>query len=254
MKGECSRSGHIFSMHCQRIGRSLSHPRTLPPRLCSSSHTPRYITRTSYTPPPSFRFHSKSTNPRGMAASKHVLVPVANGTEEIEAVSIIDTLRRAGANVTVASVGDQLQVRCSRGVNLVADRLLKDVLQQQFDLIALPGGKEGADNLRDCAELKRLLLHQKNEGKPYAAICASPGVVFQTHGLFEGISRMTSHPSVADMLPKGATEDRVVVDKNCVTSRGPGTAMEFALKLVEVLYGKQKADEVAKPMLVNGWV
>ena len=179
---------------------------------------------------------------------KTVLVPIADGSEEVEAVSIIDVLRRAGAAVTVASVGEK-QITGSHGIKLVADKLIADCLEAEYDLIALPGGLPGADNLRDSEELERLLKVQKEEGRYYAAICASPAVVLQHHGLLAS-RRATCHPFFVEQLqPNDAIESRVVVDGTCITSRAPGTALEFALKLVEILYGTKKAEEVAAPML-----
>jgi len=181
---------------------------------------------------------------------KKVLVPIAEGTEEIEAVCIIDVLRRAGAEVTVASV-DRLEVKASRGVRLVADKLISECAENSYDLIVLPGGMPGAEHLRNCKELEAMLKKQCEEGKFYAAICASPVVVLLHHGLLED-RRATCHPSFADRLENSeAAESRVVVDGNCVTSRGPGTALEFALKLVELLFGEEKVKEVAEPMVVT---
>lgn len=180
---------------------------------------------------------------------KRVLVPIADGIEELEAVSIIDVLRRAGAEVTVASV-DRQQITASRGVKLVADCRLADVGDETFDLIALPGGMPGAEHLRDSAELIQMLKRQKEADRLYAAICASPQVVFQAHGLLQG-KRATCHPGRVDRLEnKEAAASRVVVDGNCITSQGPGTAVEFALQLVELLFDRQKRDEVAGPMVV----
>ncbi len=181
--------------------------------------------------------------------SKKVLVPVADGSEEIEAVCIIDVLRRAGAEVTVASVGE-LQITASRGVKLVADTCITDCTDKTYDCIALPGGMPGAEHLRDSKELITLLRHQTDGGRLFAAICAAPVVVLQHHGLLGG-RRATSHPGFSDALEKEEVGSRVVVDGNCVTSRGPGTAIEFALTLVEILFGKEKADEVSAPMLVK---
>lgn len=108
----------------------------------------------------------------------------------------------------------------------------------------------GAKHLRDSKELIKILKQQKNEGRLYGAICASPAVVLQSHGLLEG-RRATNHPSFSNMLEnREDINSRVVVDGNCVTSRGPGTAIEFALKLVEILYGIETAEEVAGPMIV----
>jgi protein deglycase len=183
---------------------------------------------------------------------KKVLVPIAPDIEELEAVTIIDVLRRAGAEVVVASVSD-LQIVASRGVTLVADKRIADCAHQSFDLIALPGGMPGAEHLRDSADLALLLRHQHKDGRLFAAICASPAVVLQYHGLLEG-RQATCYPAFAEQLTgstRASIESPVVVDKNCITSRGPGTAMEFALKLVEILYSPAKAKEVAAPMLVK---
>ena len=181
--------------------------------------------------------------------SRSVLVPIADGIEEIEAVCIIDVLRRAGAEVTVAAV-DQLQIRASRGVNLVADCHLADCRERTYDMIALPGGIPGAEKLRNSDILASMLKRQQEKEGWYAAICASPAVVFEHHGLLDG-RRATCHPAFVDRLKNAsAAESRVVVDGRCVTSRGPGSALEFALKLVAVLFGEKKAAEVAAPMVM----
>ncbi|MFZ2039186.1 MAG: DJ-1 family glyoxalase III [Desulfobacterales bacterium] len=181
---------------------------------------------------------------------KKVLVPIADGVEEIEAVCIIDVLRRAGAEVTVAAV-DNLEVTAARGVRLVADWRLADCAAERFDLIALPGGLPGAEHLRDCAVLTALLRDQAQQNRLYAAICAAPAVVLQHHGLLAG-RRATCHPALADRLDPAADPGaRVVVDGNCVTSQGPGTALEFALELVARLFGPERAEAVAGPMLAR---
>jgi len=180
---------------------------------------------------------------------KKVLVPIADGSEEIEAVCIIDVLRRAGAEVTVASV-DELQITASRGVKIVADAHIAECTDETYDCIALPGGMPGTEHLRDSEELIGLLKRQMDEGRLFAAICAAPVIVLKHHGLL-GRRRATGHPGFSDALVnRESVDSRVVVDGNCVTSRGPGTAIEFALTLVELLYGKEKALEVAAPMLV----
>lgn len=182
--------------------------------------------------------------------TKRVLIPVADGSEEIEAVCMIDVLRRAGAEVTVASVEESLTITASRGVRIVADRLLSECAAETWDLIALPGGMPGAEHLRDHPLLTRMLKDQQALDRPYAAICASPAVVFQSHQLI-GSRRATAHPAFSDQLTnQEAVQSRVVADGHCVTSRGPGTAIEFALKLVELLFGPEKASEVAAPMVL----
>ncbi len=182
--------------------------------------------------------------------AKKALVPIADGIEEIESVCIIDVLRRGGAEVTVASVGD-LQVTASRRVKLVADKVIADCAGETFDLIALPGGMPGAEHLRDCAQLHKMLEDQKEQGLLYAAICASPAVVLGFHGLLDD-KKATCHPALADKLKcLEKVDSRVVVDGNCITSCGPGTAIEFALELVKHLFGEQRANDVAGPMLVE---
>ncbi|MBM4102859.1 MAG: DJ-1/PfpI family protein [Planctomycetes bacterium] len=182
--------------------------------------------------------------------NKTVLVPIADGTEELEAVTIIDTLRRAGAQVTVASVSG-LQVIASRKVKLVADVLIKDCTGKMYDCIALPGGMPGAEHLRDCAALTELLKEQDKAKRLIAAICASPAVVLAPHGLLNG-RKATCYPSFQDTLPdKSAAGKRVVRDGHFITSQGPGTALEFSLAVVEVLFGSERKKQVAEPMLAE---
>jgi 4-methyl-5(b-hydroxyethyl)-thiazole monophosphate biosynthesis len=181
---------------------------------------------------------------------RRVLVPIADGTEELEAVTIIDVLRRAGARVTIASVG-ALQVTASRGVKIVADCLIADCTEQVYDLIVLPGGMPGAENLRNSKELEAHLKEQRDHGRMYGAICASPAVVLHAHGLLSR-KRATWYPTFAGKMPEaGVTTDRVVVDGQVITSQGPGTALEFSLKLVSLLFGEEKAGEVARAMLAD---
>ncbi len=182
--------------------------------------------------------------------SKKILVPIADGSEDIETASIVDVLRRAGAAVTVASVSS-LQVTMAHGLKLSADKLISECVNDSYDLIALPGGMPGAENLRDSKELVEILKRQQQEEKLCAAICASPAVVLNHHGLLKK-RKATAYPGFAEQFENTeAIDSRVVVDGNCITSRAPGTAMEFALKLVEILYGEQKARDVAQSMLAN---
>ena len=183
---------------------------------------------------------------------KTALVPVANGTEEMECVIIADVLRRSGVEVCLASVEeDSKLVRCSRDVAIVADECLGNVKDENFDLIAVPGGMPGAERLRDSADLSTALANH-GPGGLVGAICAAPQVVLQGNGLFQGKS-MTSHPAFQEKLtgPKSAAE-RVVKDSNLVTSQGPGTCFEFSLELVRQVLGEDKAKEVAGPMVLPG--
>ncbi|KAI5070104.1 hypothetical protein GOP47_0014447 [Adiantum capillus-veneris] len=183
------------------------------------------------------------------SAAPRVLVPIANGSEEMEAVMIIDILRRAGMMVTVASVENTLQIEASRKVKIVADKLIEDVKDTSYDLIVLPGGMPGAERLRDCETLKTLLTKQAEEKKAFGAICAAPAVVLEAYGLLKG-KRATCHPGfVARLSDQSAAKSRVVIDGLSITSRGPGTAMEFALSIVEQYFGEEKAESIAEAMV-----
>jgi protein deglycase len=181
---------------------------------------------------------------------KKVLVPIADGVEEIEIACIVDVLRRAGANVEVASV-NELQISGSRNMIFVADKLIDDCAEEIYDLIVLPGGMPGAEYLRDCESLVKLLKAQKATDRLYAAICASPAVVLAHHGLLNDVTA-TCYPSLLNQLPVPDEENQdVVIDKNCITSSGPGKALQFAIKLVEILYSSQIAEDLAKELLLN---
>ena len=169
---------------------------------------------------------------------------VANGTEEMEAVITIDVLRRADIKTTVLSLNEK-QVTCSRGVVLVADTT--DVPSKVFDVIVLPGGLQGAKTFASDVRVKSLLESHLN--KCIAVICASP--IALEHWQIHSSSRITSHPSVKDQLKSFQySEDRVVVHDNLITSRGPGTALEFALAIVGHLKGNDMRDKVAAPMVI----
>ena len=186
--------------------------------------------------------------------TKQALVPIADGSEEIEAVTIIDVLRRAGVGVTVASVGvgKTKQITAARGTNIVADSFIADCADKAWDLIAIPGGTEGADHLAASEILDQLLRSQAQQGKFYAAICAAPAVVLGSKGLLAD-KTATSHPRFYQSLiaKEVDTESRVVVDGNCITSQGPGTAIDFALELVEQICGIVKREEVASPLVLT---
>jgi protein DJ-1 len=180
-----------------------------------------------------------------------ILVLVADGSEEMEAVTCVDVLRRAGLKVTLASVTSSLEVVCSRQVKLVADTLLKDIEHKDvFGAIVLPGGAKGAEAFANSNEVKMLLQHYSEQGKLVAAICAAP-IALAAANIQKG-KNLTSHPSVKDKLAEEYTygESRVIIDGNIITSRGPGTAIEFSLSIIKYLLGNEKAQEVAKPMLL----
>ncbi|CAN4102946.1 unnamed protein product [Withania somnifera] len=202
---------------------------------------------------PKKREFTRATSVSVMAsATKKVLVPIAKGTEPIEAIVPIDLLRRAGADVTVASIENQLQIEVMYGIKIVADALISDCIDTEFDLIALPGGIPGAANLGNCKILESIVKKQAENGKFYAAICAAPAVVLGSWGLLKGL-KATCYPSYMEELSSHAiaVESRVQKDAKVVTSRGPGTSIEFAVALVEELYGKEKANEVSGPLVMR---
>ncbi|CAM6106819.1 unnamed protein product [Calypogeia fissa] len=179
-----------------------------------------------------------------------VLVPIANGSEEMEVVIIVDVLRRAGFKVVVASVEKELQICASRNVKIVADQFLREVPVAELDMIILPGGMPGAERLRDCATLTKLLSRQLEVKKPMGAICAAPAVVLEAQGLLKG-KKATSHPAFSGKLSdQSAVEGRVVIDGFTVTSRGPGTAMEFALSIVGKVAGQSRARMIAESLVL----
>jgi 4-methyl-5(b-hydroxyethyl)-thiazole monophosphate biosynthesis len=173
---------------------------------------------------------------------KNVLVTLAPGFEEIETITVVDILRRAGAKVTLGAT-EEGAIKGSRGVTIVPDGLLEQVEIDEFDMIVLPGGQPGTDNLRDDPRVIEILRQMDAAGKLIAAICAAP-IVLQKADLLQN-KLTTSHPSVKEKL-NGVrySDERVVIDQNVITSRSPGTAMEFAMKLVEVLFGADRVTTV----------
>jgi 4-methyl-5(b-hydroxyethyl)-thiazole monophosphate biosynthesis len=174
----------------------------------------------------------------------HVLVPLAQGCEELEAITITDLLVRAGITVTTCGLDEQ-PVKASRGTTIIPDTSIDKVHDKSFDLIVLPGGLPGADHLRDNEQLQALIKKQAAENKYLAAICAAPKALASA-GVLEG-KTATSFPGVLTALKDSSitiSENAIEIDGNIITSRGPGTAMDFALTLVELLENKEKREEV----------
>jgi 4-methyl-5(b-hydroxyethyl)-thiazole monophosphate biosynthesis len=178
-----------------------------------------------------------------------VLVPLAQGCEELEAITIIDLLVRAGIEVTTAGL-DNKPVTASRGTTIIPDTSIDTVLEQTFDLIVLPGGLPGANHLRDDKNIQTLLKNHADKGKYIGAICAAP-IAVAAAGLLEG-RKATAYPGVLEALANEKIDVKasaIEIDGNIVTSRGPGTAMDFALTLIELLEGPAKRDEVNKQLV-----
>ncbi|MDX1809028.1 MAG: DJ-1/PfpI family protein [Sulfurospirillaceae bacterium] len=177
-----------------------------------------------------------------------VLLPLANGFEEIEALSIVDVLRRANIEVVTAAI-DKKQVIGAHNIRVQADTHILDVKSTDFDMIVLPGGLPGATNLQKDENVKRLLQEFNNDKKYIGAICAAP-IALKSAGVLK--SAYTCYPSFEDNIGKdGYISDKdVVSDENVITSRGPATAMKFALVIVEKLCGEKLASDVKQQLLL----
>lgn len=175
-----------------------------------------------------------------------VLVPIAHGSESLEAVCIVNVLRRAELEVTVASIESDLAVNGTRGIRMTADRRFFDVIAQRFDLLVLPGGEKGSEALARHAPLIEKLHQQNDDSRWFAAICAAPALVLAPQHLLEH-RQATCHPQFRERLPR-YVDQPVVHDGHVVTSQGAGTALAFALKLAELLAGADKSRAVAKQM------
>ena len=179
----------------------------------------------------------------------HVLVPLAQGCEELEAITITDLLVRAGIDVTTCGLDDR-PVKASRGTTIIPDTTIDKVMEQSFDLIVLPGGLPGADHLRDNAAVQTLISKQAEKGGYLAAICAAPKALAQA-GVLDGRTA-TAYPGTLQALENDQitmSDEAVEVDGNVITSRGPGTAMDFALTLIEQLSGVEKRNEVESQLV-----
>lgn len=178
-----------------------------------------------------------------------VIIPLAPGAEEMEAVIIIDTLRRANIEVTVAGLNNE-PVTASRGVRILPDCCIDDCHAKKFDAIVLPGGQGGMESLRSDQRVINLLQTMHKEGKWVAAMCAAP-LVLQHAGLIKG-KNITSYPSLEENLSEtNWLNQAVVIDEKTITSQGPGTSFLFALELVANLTDTATATAIAKGLLVE---
>ncbi|XP_031282297.1 protein DJ-1 homolog C isoform X2 [Pistacia vera] len=177
-----------------------------------------------------------------------VLIPIANGSEEIEVVTIVDVLRRAKVDVVVASVEKSVQVVASQGTKIIAEKLIRDASLSVYDLIILPGGITGAERLQKSRILKKLLKEQEAAGRIYGAVCSSP-LVLHKHGLLKE-KRVTAHPSVISKLTNEVVNGtKVVVDGKVITSGGLATVTDFALAIVSKFFGNARARSVAEGLV-----
>lgn len=183
--------------------------------------------------------------------NKKVVVFMAPGFEEMELTITVDILRRAGIETLTASLAESIApVKGSRGILMVPDITIDQIKCEQLDMVVLPGGIEGTQNLADSARVLEIIKTMQKLGRKIAAICAAPAVLVLA-GVAAG-RRATSHPAAADHM-KGVTysEERVVIDGNMITSRAAGTTFEFAFALIESLLGKEASEAVNAGVLAR---
>jgi 4-methyl-5(b-hydroxyethyl)-thiazole monophosphate biosynthesis len=181
---------------------------------------------------------------------KKVLIHFADGFEEIEAITPVDVLRRAGCEVITVSVTGKNEVTSTRGVTILADKHFIEADYEQADLIILPGGQPGSNNLKGHEGLKKQIQAFHQQGKMIAAICAAP-LVLGSAGILKG-KKATCYPGTESQLTGATcTGNAVEVDGNIITGKGPGAALKFSLVLAELLVGKAKLDEVKRAMIVE---
>ena len=169
---------------------------------------------------------------------------LADGFEEVEALAVVDVLRRAECEVKTVSIMDSKTVMGAHGIPVTADMMFAESDFADAELLVLPGGLPGAEYLSDHEGLVKLLKKQNDSGKRIAAICASPALVFGRHGLVNG-KKATCYPGLEEKLTGAQpVDDIVVTDGNVTTSKGPATAVAFGLELAKIMAGEAKADEV----------
>lgn len=179
-----------------------------------------------------------------------IAVQLAAGFEEIEAISIIDVLRRAEITVTVISVTNKLEVTGAHAIKILADQIFEETNFKDFDMIVLPGGMPGALNLKNHKGLQEQILNFHKQGKPLGAICAAP-MVLGNLGILKN-ETATCYPGFEDQLKEAkVSENKVERSGNIITGKGAGVAIEFALKIVELFKGEELANELAVKMIVK---
>ena len=179
---------------------------------------------------------------------KKTAIFMADGCEEIEALTVVDIIRRAQMEITTISISDKKEVTSSHNVTFFADAIASEVNFDEYDAVVLPGGMPGTLHLKEHAGLCRLLNQAEKKEKHIAAICAAPSVLGEL-GMLKG-KRACCYPSFEEKLNcLEISYEPVVTDGRITTSRGMGTAVRFSLELVSVLYGKEKADEIAESIV-----
>ncbi|BCN29678.1 DJ-1 family glyoxalase III [Anaeromicropila herbilytica] len=179
---------------------------------------------------------------------KKVCIFLANGFEEVEALTVVDLLKRASLDVVMVSIQDELQVTGAHKIQVVADSLFEKIEYKDVDMLILPGGMPGTNHLANHDKLINLLIEHNNKQKWIAAICAAPSVLGM-NGILSGRAA-SCYPGFEDKLVGADVKiDNVVVSENIITSRGLGTAIEFGLKIIEILVNKSKANEIKEAII-----
>ena len=178
------------------------------------------------------------------------LVPVADGFEEVEAIAAIDVLRRGGVEVVVASIGRSPEVKGAHGIVVKADALFSDVAESAYDAIVLPGGGEGTENLKNSDALLKRLVRQREEGGLLCAICAAP-TVLQEAGLLEPGQHVTCYPTCQMEIDCTWVNQPAVSHNGIITGRAPGSAMTFAMVVLQALVGDTAAHKVARGLVFD---
>eukprot|EP00252_Welwitschia_mirabilis_P010140 TRINITY_DN2327_c0_g1_i2.p1 TRINITY_DN2327_c0_g1~~TRINITY_DN2327_c0_g1_i2.p1 ORF type:complete len:406 (+),score=88.05 TRINITY_DN2327_c0_g1_i2:175-1392(+) len=196
------------------------------------------------------RLKNSPPSPSIMTSPKKVLVPIGLGTEEAEAVIMTDVLRRAGAQVTMASVEPQLEIQGCNGLKIVADDYIASCEDNIFDLVLLPGGMPGAARLRDSEILQKITKRQAQKNRLHGAISEASALVLDAWGLLMGIEvachpQFTYRTSALWIVNKNVHKDGMLI-----TARGPGNATDLALAFVEQLFGKERCEEVRKDLVM----
>lgn len=182
--------------------------------------------------------------------SAKALIVLADGFEDIEAVTVVDVLRRGGVEAVTASLSGEREVRSAHGVAMLADASFADASKDDFDAVVLPGGGEGTDNLRASRELAELLRRYKAEGKLLCAICAAPIVLVEAGVLDEG-QHVTCYPTCALELDRPCAGVPVVADGNVITGQAPGSSLLFGLVVLSALTDEKTAARVARGMVTD---
>lgn len=177
-----------------------------------------------------------------------IIVHLADGFEEVEAVTIIDLLRRAGLDVTTVSIMERKEITGAHDIRIEADTLFEDVDYRECEMMVLPGGGVGSQNLDAHYGVTDKLKEFNEKGKWIAAICAAP-MILGHHGIFNGQKATIYRGMEAELKGAEYVDEKVVVDGHIITSQGPATAMNFALKIISVIKGEDKADEIADALL-----